>query len=798
MELSFNSDGIVMTRDQIIEKRKKRGECLTCPAFPTKCFEIKRSLLNPIMCSKVPRTVDGTVYKGWCLLCHPTKDPNRKEKERTKRVKGSATKAHKRAATHDGNFTNVPAKPISLPSFGSGRRTSGSSTSSSKKPSSLGGLMNSFSKQKESRKNAHSKSENLSNRRNKLIKELSEQRSMPLIVSNVASDEDDDSDDASEHKSMVDTVASQETNTDIDDLPTVVADFGMEIQYHPSQSTVSAGSGRSIGSIVSNGNDQEGGEFKSSTLHKDDIEKFEALSSFVSVLEGDGSSENGAVIIDTVSNFLIDELDASGESQRLPSIDLAAFCITKLWEAARASEENKDSIMYSNGLDAIIQGMFVYAREDAGIQERGCGALWSLAVHPQNRSPIALAGGCHRVVDAMSNHISSERVQIMGLGAIKAFSGDRDGRASLESRGTLKVIVRAMKSNMKNYTIQLEGCSIISNLAIDSNTNQISMATNEEINAIVAAMKTHSARPELQKKALSALKNYSFSESNIETISKCSDAKRMIIWASKQYHEDCGEDAKIVLDQLNQFQQQKNDRSSSSLPNLHDNGPKVDEGENEAYEQLLVSLRLGSDDEIINNIINIMFERPLSDKIQDSGLQNIWYLLLKNDENKELVAGSSRALDVIMTSMNERSTPNDKKHINIQEHGCNIISNLASAGATNRLRLIHHQNNLCIEALNNAIENFIAVESVQVAALAACRVLLVEEDFLSLAKGTDGLRLMALSMRVHQTSSQIQREGKSIMMKLHSRLSSRRLLDKNEDPDVEEIGALLESLSISR
>eukprot|EP00957_Ditylum_brightwellii_P209149 15360561-Ditylum_brightwellii.AAC.1 len=100
---------------------------------------------------------------------------------------------------------------------------------------------------------------------------------MPLIVSNVASDEDDDSDDASEHKSMVDTVASQETNTDIDDLPTVVADFGMEIQYHPSQSTVSAGSGRSIGSIVSNGNDQEGGEFKISTLHKDDIEKFEAL-----------------------------------------------------------------------------------------------------------------------------------------------------------------------------------------------------------------------------------------------------------------------------------------------------------------------------------------------------------------------------------------------------------------------------------------------------------------------------------------------------------------------------------------
>ena len=75
-----------------------------------------------------------------------------------------------------------------------------------------------------------------------------------------------------------------------------------------------------------------------------------------------------------------------------------------------------------------------------------------------------------------------------------------------------------------------------------------------------------------------------------------------------------------------------NDRSSSSLPNLHDNGPKVDEGENEAYEQLLVSLRLGSDDEIINNIINIMFERPLSDKIQDSGLQNIWYLLLKNDD----------------------------------------------------------------------------------------------------------------------------------------------------------------------
>eukprot|EP00581_Thalassiosira_minuscula_P020157 CAMPEP_0183719698 /NCGR_PEP_ID=MMETSP0737-20130205/12521_1 /TAXON_ID=385413 /ORGANISM="Thalassiosira miniscula, Strain CCMP1093" /LENGTH=741 /DNA_ID=CAMNT_0025949433 /DNA_START=250 /DNA_END=2475 /DNA_ORIENTATION=- len=64
----LSSGGRVLSRDELVEKRNRNGQCPTCGQ---KCFKKKLFKSEPI-------TVPGKVLKGRCLVCNP-QDPNKGE-----------------------------------------------------------------------------------------------------------------------------------------------------------------------------------------------------------------------------------------------------------------------------------------------------------------------------------------------------------------------------------------------------------------------------------------------------------------------------------------------------------------------------------------------------------------------------------------------------------------------------------------------------------------------------------------------------------------------------------------------
>ena len=64
----LSSGGVVLSRDELIKKRERNGECPTCGQ---KCYKKKLFKLEPI-------TLAGKVLKGRCLACNP-QDPNKEE-----------------------------------------------------------------------------------------------------------------------------------------------------------------------------------------------------------------------------------------------------------------------------------------------------------------------------------------------------------------------------------------------------------------------------------------------------------------------------------------------------------------------------------------------------------------------------------------------------------------------------------------------------------------------------------------------------------------------------------------------
>jgi len=96
---------------------------------------------------------------------------------------------------------------------------------------------------------------------------------------------------------------------------------------------------------------------------------------------------------------------------------------------------------------AIVEGMRAHS-QDAGVQEKVCEALMSLAFNAENKVAIAEAGGITAVIAALQLHSTHAKVQ------------END-------------------------------CTALYNLAMDSAENKVAIAEADGISAVVAALQQH-------------------------------------------------------------------------------------------------------------------------------------------------------------------------------------------------------------------------------------------------------------------------------------------------------------------
>ena len=128
---------------------------------------------------------------------------------------------------------------------------------------------------------------------------------------------------------------------------------------------------------------------------------------------------------------------------------------------------------------------------DAGVQEQGCGALWSFNVNADNKVKIAAAGGVADVLAAMRAHRSHAGVQVQGCGALWSLAGNNaDNKVKIAAAGGIADVLAAMRAHRSHARVQEQGCGALLNLALHTD-NQVKIAAAGGIADVLAAMRTH-------------------------------------------------------------------------------------------------------------------------------------------------------------------------------------------------------------------------------------------------------------------------------------------------------------------
>jgi hypothetical protein len=112
------------------------------------------------------------------------------------------------------------------------------------------------------------------------------------------------------------------------------------------------------------------------------------------------------------------------------------------------------------GVEAIVQAMGGH-RGSEGVQEKGCGALWNLALNADNALNIREGGGVEAIVQAMGGHRESKGVQERGCGALAIFAVNADNAVKIGAGGGVEAIVQAMGRHRGSEGVQREGCGAL-------------------------------------------------------------------------------------------------------------------------------------------------------------------------------------------------------------------------------------------------------------------------------------------------------------------------------------------------
>jgi len=103
-------------------------------------------------------------------------------------------------------------------------------------------------------------------------------------------------------------------------------------------------------------------------------------------------------------------------------------------------------------------------------------------------------------------------VQANGCLAVAQIAERPDGRASLHSKGAVRVVAEAMASAMEEEEeVQMHGCNAIANLVIaPPEENEAAVLGHGGLEAVLAAAKAHASKAGVQRKACLALGNMAF------------------------------------------------------------------------------------------------------------------------------------------------------------------------------------------------------------------------------------------------------------------------------------------------
>ena len=170
------------------------------------------------------------------------------------------------------------------------------------------------------------------------------------------------------------------------------------------------------------------------------------------------------------------------------------------------NDENEVKLMELEAAQAILEAMKRH-RDHAAVQEGGCGALGNLA-NAENRVKLMELEAAQAILEAMKGHRDHAGVQAGGCAALRSLAVNDENEVKLMELEAAQAILEAMKRHRDHAAVQKEGCRALWILAVNDE-NEVKLMELEAAQAILEAMKRHRDHADVQHAGCLALRNLS-------------------------------------------------------------------------------------------------------------------------------------------------------------------------------------------------------------------------------------------------------------------------------------------------
>mmetsp|Transcript_62880 Transcript_62880/g.94923 ORF Transcript_62880/g.94923 Transcript_62880/m.94923 type:complete len:1297 (-) Transcript_62880:36-3926(-) len=276
------------------------------------------------------------------------------------------------------------------------------------------------------------------------------------------------------------------------------------------------------------------------TRYKDDVDLLEAACSALLNLSSDAEEQvlASSNVVETVILIMRHQITCARLQEKTLGV---------LQNISMRSRDAKKSIADVGGISAVTFAIKEFMGSP-GVLERAFTTLWSLAVLEDNQILIANEGGISLVVNGMMANITYEKVQKQACGCLCTLSSNSRNKTLIRDLGGVDSIVYAMWAHYNSDALLIEACRGLSSLAVNVQTNEVMIATDGEISAIMSAMKRFPHSEKLQEHACVALRNFLLSADNAALVRHQADElERLMNAASSRFPDRCAERARQVL-----------------------------------------------------------------------------------------------------------------------------------------------------------------------------------------------------------------------------------------------------------
>lgn len=413
------------------------------------------------------------------------------------------------------------------------------------------------------------------------------------------------------------------------------------------------------------------------------------------------------------------------------SIPVQLFCLGTVWDLCKDSDENKASIITTSAPDDILMCMKRHMG-NAEVQERACGALWSLSVNQHNRVIIIRAGAASRIIKSIGDHLADENVIRTAVGCLRTLSPESEVRELMGALQGIKHVCEAMMAHRSSASIQRDGCAFLSNSAVDLDKQQVALAAAYEFDAIVIAMTAHKNDASVMAGACFALKNYTYEERNVRALAALDNIVSLLENTSLYSQDSNGRrDASIVLERVQNCKEDDTVLENQILVSLQESPPQSVES----------ALELTTEYEWSANITGAVFGCLVS--LAQSGPEHradITGVVLKDVIQKmEKMAGNAV----------------------LQINGCTLLEAMAESGYP-RVTLVQ---NGVVKVVVAAMRKHESNVDMQIAATALLKLLSTKFECWFELQGYDTNPIMEV-LAAHADSAIVQENGAAIMTNL--------------------------------